>query len=191
MNPRTPWIRPSAFRGKRRAFRKAILQAEAHAAGLRADPSAWWDLWHYHADWRGWGNLSWRYRRRYLEALVIVFRKVASVGPQLSTPFQSWILLDDDDAGGDATFLHTPNANGTRFPVVFGKENWGRKLPEAGFEKLLPEYPLRIGLCEWRAESEEPSVELRRSWVVYSPAVGVPLESDGAVEQGVEADEAR
>ena len=186
-----PWIRPSAFCGKRRAFRNAIARAEAQAAFLRADPSAWWDMWHFHADWHGWGNLSWSYRRRFLEALVIIFRKVASVGPQLSTPFQSWMMLADDDAGGDATFLHTPNPNGTPFPAVLGPISWGRKLPEARFEKLLPEYALRIGLCEWKDTSEESSITLRRSWLIYSPGVGVPLESAGAVEQGAEADEAR
>jgi hypothetical protein len=147
-------------------------------------------MWHYHADWHGWGNLSWKYRRRYLEALVIVFRRIASLGPQLSTPFQSWIMLSDDDAGGDATFLHTPNANGTPFPAVIGPVEWGRKLPEAGFERLLPEHSLRIGRVEWKDASEGAPARLRRSWVVYSPAVGVPLERGGAVEQGVEADEA-
>ena len=113
------------------------------------------------------------------------------MGPKLTTPFQSWIMLADDDAGGDATFLHTPNPNGTTFPVVLGTVDWGRTLPEASFERLLPEYPIRIGLCEWTDDSEGLPGAARRSWIVYSPNVGVPLESDGAVEQGDEADEAR
>jgi hypothetical protein len=147
-------------------------------------------MWHYHADWHGWGNLSWKYRRRYLEALVIIFRRIASLGPQFSTPFQAWILLSDDDAGGDATFLHTPNPNGTAFPAALGQVDWGRKLPEAGLASLLPEFPLRIGLLKWRDESEDSPGTLRQSWVVYSPAIGVPFESDGAVEQKDAADEA-
>ncbi len=133
-------------------------------------------MWHYHADWRGWGNLSWNYRRRYLEALVIVYKRIATVGPSLGTPFQSWIMLSGNDAGTDATFLHTPNPY-TRFPVGLGVVDWGRSLPEAGLERLLPDLPLRVGLAEWTDDSGDPGWRKRKSWVVYSPTVGVSLEA--------------
>jgi hypothetical protein len=192
MRARQAGVRRGVFRGKKRAFERAIARAERDAASLVADPSGWWNMWHYHADWRGWGNLSWKYRRRYLEALVIMYKRIATIGPSLSTPFQSWIMLSENDAGGDATFLHTPNPYGTPFPATLGVIRWDRTLPEAGFERLLPEFPLRIGLSEWRDDSDEdPLWRMRRSWVVYSPAVGVPLEGNDAVEQGDEADEAR
>lgn len=104
------------FRGKRRYF-KSMLN-EAIAFSIRPAPDPWFDLWHYHADRPGWGNLSWKYRRHHLQALAVVFRKIASEAPRLEKPFQLWMLLSGRDAGEAAVYLHTPNPNsGSHFPV--------------------------------------------------------------------------
>ena len=172
---------PGAFRGKARAFRRAIARAEQEAALLTPGEGDWWDLWHFHVDWLGRGNLSWRYRRRYLEALIVVFRRIAALQLSFRTPFQSWLYLSGRDAGEDAVYLHTPNPNGTPFPMrPVGTAEWGVHLPEAQFERLLPELPLRIGLVEGYDEYAEPPGR-RASAFVYSPGIGVSLESDDAV----------
>jgi hypothetical protein len=104
------------FRGRRRYFRR--VHREASAFELEVTGDAWWDLWHYHADWPGWGNLRGRYRREHLRALCRVFQTIALARERFATPFQLWIMLSGDDAGMDATYLHTPNANDTPFPFT-------------------------------------------------------------------------
>ena len=171
---------PGAFRGKAREFKRAIARAHEDAALIAPEEGEWWDTWHFHADWRGRGNLSWRYRRRYLEALIVVLRRIAAVRDDFRTPFQSWLYLSGRDAGEDAVYLHTPspNPNGTPFPVrLIGTVQWGVRVPEAQLERLLPELPLRVGLVENHDEYAEPP-GLRTSAFIYSPAIGVPLEGE-------------
>ncbi|HUQ02473.1 MAG TPA: hypothetical protein VM261_08260 [Kofleriaceae bacterium] len=104
------------FRGRKRYFRG--VHRDAAAFQLDITPDAWWDLWHYHADWPGWGNLRWRYRVEHLRALARVFQTIADARARFATPFQLWILVSGDDAGEDAVYLHTPNANETPFPFA-------------------------------------------------------------------------
>ena len=86
------------LRGQRRYFRR--IHRDAAAFELDVQPDSWWNLWHYHADWRGWGNRGWRYRLEHLRALCRVFQTISG-----------------EDAGEDATYLHTPNRHGTPFPT--------------------------------------------------------------------------
>ena len=62
------------FRGKKRHFRRILRKASE----FQLHESPWWNSWHYHADWEGWGNLRWTYRR---EALALVFRRIAQTPP--------------------------------------------------------------------------------------------------------------
>ena len=65
MLPIHPELAPRGrFRGQRRYFRGV----HRRAAAFHPDPhpGAWWNFWHYHADWPGWGNRGWRYRREHL-----------------------------------------------------------------------------------------------------------------------------
>src|SRR5262245_33936914 len=115
------------IRGKGRHFRNVLRAAERFA--IYPERDSWWDLWHYHADWRGFGNLGWRYRREYARALGIVFSRIVAVSDQFATPFQVFLSLQSTDAGGDAVYLHTPNPNGTPFPYVPKAMAWGMELP--------------------------------------------------------------
>src|SRR4051794_18118105 len=91
--PRHPSKSPKRkFRGKRRYFR--AVRSEAEGFVLPIGTSAWWDFWHYHSDWDGWGNASWRYRSAHLEALTIVFRKILEASPRIAVPFQTWCSID-------------------------------------------------------------------------------------------------
>jgi hypothetical protein len=39
-------------------------------------------------------------------------------------PYQSWLFLDEDDAGQDAVFIHIPNPNKDNFTLKIEKLNW-------------------------------------------------------------------
>lgn len=163
------------FRGKRRYFRRVLRDA----ASFRIDHGAdhWWDLWHYHADWPGWGNVRWRYRREHLRALANVFIRISQTAENFTTPFQVWIYLSGRSAGEDATYLHTPNANKTPFPVVIaGDIDWEHQAFLSLFRELLPNLPLRIGEARIFDEYAEPP-RVTTSFFIYSPSVGVPLEA--------------
>jgi hypothetical protein len=162
------------FRGKRRYFEGVDRQALAFR--LRIEPDAWWDLWHYHADWPGWGNRRWKYRLRHLRALAVVFEKIAELAPSMGRPFQLWISINGEDAGQDATFLHSPNPNGTPFPLRLEQVVWSDEGPRgAALARLLPGHRLRFGRTSW-VDPDDPARRLS-SWLVCSPEIGVPLES--------------
>jgi hypothetical protein len=137
-------------------------------------PDMWWDLWHYHADWDGWGNRGWRLRCEHLRALATVFQAIASRSQEFHLPFQAWIFLSGVDAGADATYLHTPNPNAQNFPL---------RLPEIRFDStatahvatslrgLVP--AIRVG------EVSYPDPDLRgrtvRDFLAFSDHVGLPI----------------
>jgi hypothetical protein len=166
------------FRGKKRYFRR--VRRDAGSFRLEDQGNGWWDLWHYHADWPGWGNLSWRYRKDHIRALVSVFKAIALNTDVLTTPFQTWIYLSGRDAGEDATYLHTPNVNNTPFPLpMVGEINWEHTELQPLFADLLPSLPLRIGESRLFDEYAEPP-RVVTSFFIYSPVVGVPLENEQA-----------
>ncbi len=161
------------FRGKKAYFRRVHHDAAHFAIHPASDD--WWDLWHYHADWRGWGNLRWRYRREHLRALVTVFQKIAAASEQFSTPFQTWIYLSGRDAGEDATYLHTPNRNGTAFPVELRNVTWGPSPLTPLFQEWLPGFSVRVGKSHVFDRYAVPPRPIR-SFFIYCEGIGVPLE---------------
>ncbi|MBI2894135.1 MAG: hypothetical protein HYY06_11340 [Deltaproteobacteria bacterium] len=152
---------------------------EAEAFRVRVGPGSWWDLWHYHADWPGWGNVRWSYRLAHLRALAIVFRKVIDAMASIPTPFQTWVLLDVDDAGQDAVYIHSPNPNGSPFPLPTGGVWESAGIVHELMTVLLPGLELRVNRRSWRVEDEDGS-RLRTAYLVYSPVAGTPLESQGS-----------
>lgn len=161
------------FRGQKRYFRR-IHEA---AASFRLEHGGLdtWDYWHYHSDWPGWGNISWRYRLEHIRALAVVFSRIAQDESQIAKPFQTWIYLSGRDAGEDATYLHTPNDQ-TPFPMtILGTVNWNHRELLPVFSQLLPNLPLRIGESSIFDEWAEPP-RVVSSYFIYSPRVGVSLE---------------
>ena len=154
------------------------MHHDAASFRLEHGPDRWWDLWHYHADWPGWGNLSWRYRLEHIRALAQVFRGIARDANQFTTPFQMWIYLSGRDAGEDATYVHTPNENQTPFPMdPLGTIDWEHLELQPIFTELLPNLPLRVGESRAFDEWVEPP-RVVSSFFIYSPHIGVPLETD-------------
>jgi hypothetical protein len=78
--------------------------------------AAWYDLWHTHVDWRSEANNDPTARRETLQSLFAAWEQVQQIGNGLSTPWQSWLVLDTEDSGQDAVYLHTPNPNRGNFP---------------------------------------------------------------------------
>jgi hypothetical protein len=150
---------------------------EAASFRLEHGPDSWWDLWHYHADWPGWGNISWRYRLEHIRALAQVFSAISREASRFTTPFQTWIYLSGRDAGADATYLHTPNRNKSSFPMnPLGIVTWEHQPLLPLFTRLLPNLPLRIGESRVFDEFAEPP-RLVSSFFIYSPLIGVSLET--------------
>lgn len=161
------------FRGKARYFRR--VNRNARNFSLTLGPDFWWDFWHYHADWPGWGNRRWTYRLVHIEALATVFRTIASAKDDFSVPFQCWIQILGRDAGEDNICIHSPNANGTKFPYMPEGVDWDDDRLMPLFRALLPEYTLRIGHSRRFDEYAEPP-RTTSSFYIYSPEIGMPLE---------------
>ena len=146
------------LRGKRRYFRR--IQLEAQTFDLDLGPDAWWDLSHYHADWDGWGNAGWRYRRQHIQALARVFSTIARRAEEFPIPFQSWI------------YLHSP------FPFRPDRLDWENSRTSkllAYFQELMPLLSLRVGEARTIDDSHQPGGKVA-AYFIFSPRVGVPLD---------------
>lgn len=160
------------FRGRARYFRKIRRNAQEFA--IERTEAYHCDLCHYHADWPGWGNLNWAIRLEHIKALAVVYRKIVNTWRSFDAPFQCWIYLDCSNAGYDGTFLHTPGVNRTNFPVPFESMTWDDQRLLPAFQKLLPEFNLRVGrICSLDVEYQPPRESI--SYFIFSPDAGVPL----------------
>lgn len=81
------------LRGRRRYYRKLSLAAER----VVVHPGGWYDYKHWHVDWCGLGNLSWRERRSHLVALFAIYRRVLAQIEEWSEPHQCWLQIDAAD----------------------------------------------------------------------------------------------
>lgn len=149
------------FRGKRTYFRRVLTHARQFQ--LQVHDDAWWDYWHYHADWPGWGNASWKYRRSHLDVLGIVFQHCVAALVRYPKPFQTWILISGGDAGHDAVVVHTTNPNRDDFPYVPKDVRWGH--PD--IENLFGSMEMRAGTYAYEGNTD---------CCIYAPGVGVSLE---------------
>lgn len=160
------------LRGQGRYFRGVERRAASFELDVRAD--AWWDHWHYHADWEGWGNRGWRLRRAHLGALITVFQAIASRRAELHVPFQAWIFLSGADAGADATYLHTPNPNAENFPLRLPGIRFDSRAAAQIASKVHPLLPgIRVGELSYPDPDRERATV--RDFFLFSEHVGLPL----------------
>ena len=152
------------FRGQARYYR--ALSAEIDDA--LPDPTEWFDLWHYHADWDGYGNLSARHRSAHLRAHAAFFRRAAEALAVRTEPFQLWLYLSASDAGTDAVYIHTSNPNGTRFPVHVMVQDWGRSDIASYLQSEFDLPPLRVGR------------DAHGNVLAYAPGIGWSLDENSA-----------
>lgn len=115
------------FRGKKRYFKN--IRSFADHFQLNVEEDAWYDFWHMHLDIWGLGNHSPKIRREHVRAHLRLYHNVLDSLRHYPKPYQTWICLCEEDTGQDAVYVHTPNPNGTRFPLPFDFVQWGCSLP--------------------------------------------------------------
>jgi hypothetical protein len=108
----------------------------------------WFDLWHTHVDWKGLGNESSESRREFRRLLFMVWNHLEQLANRISGPWQSWIVLDQEDSSQDAVYLHTPNPNRDNFPYGFEGVTWGIE-PPVWLVEFVSRSGIEIGKSEY------------------------------------------
>lgn len=105
-------------RGLKRYYKNLSIKNDLEeATWLDFDSSnTWFDNWHLHFDWKGYGNNSFKRRRPHLNKLLRHFDILVDRTKRLKTDFQLYAILFDFDSSDDALFLHTRNPNNSQFP---------------------------------------------------------------------------
>lgn len=105
-------------RGLRRYYKNLAIENDFDkATWLDFDnPETWFDNWHLHFDWKGYGNDSFKRRKPHLDKLFRHFDLLVGKTQQLKKDFQLYCILFDFDSYSDTLFLHTPNPNNSQFP---------------------------------------------------------------------------
>ena len=93
------------FRGQKKYY-KRLLENDLDAYFDNLDFQSWFDMWHTHPDWRGYGNISWKHRLQHLKALVRWFNYLKDKISEKSEEFQIFMMVDINDSGQDAVFIH-------------------------------------------------------------------------------------
>ena len=99
-------------------------------------PESWFDNWHLHFDWQGYGNNSFKSRKPHLDKLFRHFDILVEKTKKLNGEFQLYAILLDYDSSNDALFLHTPNPDNNQFPFKISD----LQLTTTLTNKLLNEY---------------------------------------------------
>lgn len=124
------------FRGKKRYFRNLKREEKLDAYELDFTEGSWFDFWHTHLDWYGYGNLSLKIRKEHIKSQLILFNNLNEKLKEWGQPYQIWIELSHKDSSRDAVYVHTINPNEDNFPC---------KIPELNYEiKELPSFLLGI-----------------------------------------------
>ena len=86
----------------------ARLWREARAYRVDMARKRWCDYSHQHFDWEGFGDRSWRDRRRHLAVLLKAFRRAQVELSRFRGEYQLFASITPGDSGGDAVYVHTP-----------------------------------------------------------------------------------
>lgn len=114
----------------------------AREFALDTSAGSWFDLWHVHVAGSGEGFALSARSSEHLEALFTLFRRAVDQARNWRTDCQVWIVFDDEDAGQDAVYVHTPSPNpNSVFPYAFEGVDW------------------RSGWPEWLARYRSPELE--------------------------------
>jgi len=109
-------------RGLRRYYKNLAIQNEFERTGYLEylkDSDAWFDYRHWHFDWKGMGNSSFKKRKPHLDKLFRHFEILAEEVKYLNIEFQLFAVILDSHSASDALFLHSPNPNGSEFPLIW------------------------------------------------------------------------
>ena len=108
------------------------------------DSETWFDNWHLHFDWKGYGNNNFKRRKPHLDKLFRHFDLLVDKTEKLKVEFQLYAVLLDFKSHSDALFLHTPNPNNSQFPFKVSDLHKTTTLKN----KLLNEYIDNLNGCE-------------------------------------------
>ena len=117
-----------------------------------ADPNAWFDNWHLHFDWKGFGNISFKKRKPHLDKLFRHFELLEKETDKLKKNFQLYAVVLDYDSYSDALILHTENPNHDNFPFIYDKINRKSTLTNKELDKYLNQL---IGYEKYFGTAEE------------------------------------
>jgi hypothetical protein len=98
-----------------RYYSQLVRRRRTFAVDLDKDP--WFDMWHQHFDLHGYGDHGWRDRRRHLSALLEALSRAVVQLSALGKPYQAFAVVNPGASSEDALYIHTPNPNGTDFPL--------------------------------------------------------------------------
>jgi hypothetical protein len=104
-------------RGLKRYYRNLAFVNELSKATWPNldDTSTWTKNWHFHFDWWGYGNDSFKRRKPHLDKLFRHFGLLVDKTKENTMDFQLYSILIDFASYSDALFLHTPNPNNSQF----------------------------------------------------------------------------
>ncbi|RHW43346.1 hypothetical protein D1B31_01370 [Neobacillus notoginsengisoli] len=140
------------FRGKKRYFSNLWRQTNVEEYDLDFGDEGWFDLWHTHLDFLGYGNNSLKIRREHIKAHLALYRNLLKNLQPLGKPYQCWIELIDEEAALDAVYIHTPNPNEDNFPLKIDKLNWDCDVPKY-FKDLINPNEFNVGHYMWGSKN--------------------------------------
>jgi hypothetical protein len=135
------------------------------------DPKSWFDNWHLHFDWKGYGNNSFKRRQPHLDKLFRHFDLLQAETKKLKVDFQLYVILYDFDSYNDALFLNTPNPNTSEFPMV---------LPNLSAASTLTNRSLETYIDKCNGFERLYGVEDQPFCLLYKPGVGHPFQPTAA-----------
>jgi hypothetical protein len=99
--------------------------------------NAWFDFWHWHFDWLGYGDNSFKRRKPHLDKLFRHFESILDKVKNYKNDFQLFIVCHDYKSSLDGIYLHTPNPNTDNFPVQWDNLTNETTLTNKQFENYI------------------------------------------------------
>ena len=160
-------------RGQRRYYRNLAFQNELKKSTWMNldDPKVWFDNWHLHFDWKGFGNNSFKRRKPHLDKLFRHFDLLQKETEKLKVGFQLYVVLYDYDSYNDALYLNTPNPNNCEFPLAF---------PNLGYESTLTNKLLQKYIDDLQGFEKLYRVEDQPCCYLFKKGIGRPLQLTAA-----------
>ncbi|MDD4970610.1 MAG: hypothetical protein PHT07_14385 [Paludibacter sp.] len=156
-------------RGLKRYYKKLSVQNDFDKIIWLnlADPNAWFDDLHFHFDYEGYGNNSFKRRKPHLDKLFRHFDLLTEMTMQIKKDFQLYSIILDYDSSSDALFLHTPNPNNSQFPFEINGLSKDTTLKN----KQLDEYLVELKEFEKLYGQADEAFCL-----LYKKNIGIPFE---------------
>jgi len=119
--PRNPRMRVSKMkkqRGLKRYYRNLAIQNDFD--GMQLDFSKWFDMWHLHFDWEGFGDNSFKRRKPHLDKLFRHFEILAEMTKEFRQEFHLFAVIYEYASNSDSLYIHTSHPNPHRgFPLDY------------------------------------------------------------------------